>query len=136
MNLNQVTIPSHDLATSVAFYETLGLRLIVDSRPRYARFECPNGDSTFSIHHVEHPIQTEGLCVYFGCEDLDQRVAELTDLGIVCEHGPVDQRWLWREARFKDPDGNSLVLFRAGENRRNPPWRVNTESENNEAGSL
>jgi hydroxymethylpyrimidine/phosphomethylpyrimidine kinase len=30
----------------------------------------------------------------------------------------VDGAWL------RDPAGNQLCLFRAGENRRNPPWRL------------
>ncbi|MEM7380928.1 MAG: VOC family protein, partial [Bacteroidota bacterium] len=41
------------------------------------------------------------------------------------EELPRDQSWLWREARLKDPDGNTLILYHAGENRKNPPWRIN-----------
>ena len=124
MNLNQVTIPSHDLTTAVEFYKRLGLQLIVDSVPRYARFLCPDGDSTFSIHHVEHPIQTEGLTVYFECDDLDEQFTRLQQQGIEFDLEPTDQRWGWREAHLRDPDGNRLILFHAGEFRKNPPWRV------------
>ena len=124
MNLNQVTVPSHNLEDAVAFYKQLGLRLIVDSIPRYARLECPDGDSTLSIHHVEHPIQTNGLAVYFECFDLDERVAALKKNGVQFDLEPTDQRWLWREAHLHDPDGNKIILFRAGENRKNPPWRI------------
>jgi catechol 2,3-dioxygenase-like lactoylglutathione lyase family enzyme len=42
MRLNQVTVPARDIEQSVAFYQTLGLRLIVKS-PHYARFELPDG---------------------------------------------------------------------------------------------
>ena len=129
MNLNQVTIPSRDIASSVEFYKKLGLRLIVDSIPRYARFECPAGESTFSIHHVEEPILTTGLTVYFECENLDDRVRELEQMGVGFDILPTDQRWLWREAHLRDPDGNHLILYYAGENRKNPPWRIeSTES--------
>jgi hypothetical protein len=31
---------------------------------------------------------------------------------------------LWREAYLHDPDGNVVCLYHAGENRRNPPWRM------------
>lgn len=48
MNLNQVTVPSLDLAKSISFYKRLGLKLIVEALPHYARFVCPDGDSTFS----------------------------------------------------------------------------------------
>jgi hydroxymethylpyrimidine/phosphomethylpyrimidine kinase len=34
------------------------------------------------------------------------------------------QRWLWREAWLRDPAGNSICLYHAGDNRRFPPWRI------------
>jgi catechol 2,3-dioxygenase-like lactoylglutathione lyase family enzyme len=125
MNLNQVTIPSTDVPRAVAFYQQLGLRLIVDSSPRYVRFECPDGTSTFSIHHVERLSLNPDLVIYFECERLDDVVAELKSKGIVFDADPQDQSWLWREAYLRDPDGNVLCLFYAGENRLHPPWRVN-----------
>jgi hypothetical protein len=45
--------------------------------------------------------------------------------GIKFDQEPTDQSWLWREARLKDVDGNQLILFYGGENRLNPPWRIN-----------
>lgn len=124
MNLNQVTVPSTDLTKSVPFYQKLGLKLIVDSVPRYARFICPDGHSTFSIHHVEELSTGNGIWVYFECENLDEKVETLTKEGIEFDEMPEDKNWLWREARLKDPDGNQLILFFGGENRINPPWRV------------
>ncbi|MFA0964093.1 VOC family protein [Roseivirga sp. BDSF3-8] len=124
MNLNQVTVPSRDLSISVPFYQSLGLILIVRSLPHYARFECPDGGSTFSIHQVDELPQGEGVYVYFECEDLDERVHSLTEQGITFDEMPEDRRWLWREARLRDPDGNRIILFYGGENRKNPPWRV------------
>ena len=56
MNLNQITIPSLDVEKAVTFYKTLGLHLIVNALPRYVRFECPDGDSTLSIHKSELDI--------------------------------------------------------------------------------
>lgn len=124
MNLNQVTIPSIDLTRSVPFYQALGLLLIVDSVPRYARFECPEGQSTFSIHRVEDLPRGGGVWVYFECQDLDAKVESLLSQGIEFEQLPTDQSWMWREARLRDLDGNQLILFHAGENRLNPPWRI------------
>ena len=71
MNLNQITIPSLDLKRATEFYKKLGLTLIVDALPRYVRFECPDGDSTFSIHNVNQLPTGEGISVYFEIEDLD-----------------------------------------------------------------
>ena len=124
MNLNQITIASRDVAASVKFYQDLGLLLIVDSIPRYARFECPDGESTFSIHHVDQVPEGHAVTVYFECEYLDRDVTLLQEKGIVFDELPVDQRWLWREARLKDPDGHQLILFHAGTNRKHPPWRI------------
>ncbi len=124
MNLNQITVPSLDLTKSVPFYEKLGLKLIVRSLPHYARFECPDGNATFSIHQTEKLPKGDGVYVYFECENLDEYVNELMDKGIVFDQKPTDQTWLWREARLKDVDGNQLILYYGGENRINPPWRI------------
>ncbi len=122
MNLNQVTLPSTDIRRSIEFYVAMGFTLIVDS-PDYARFECPEGDSTFSVHRVDAAVST-GVVVYFEHETLDEWVAELQKKGLVFDRTPADQSWRWREARLRDPDGNVLCLFYGGKDRKHPPWRV------------
>ncbi len=124
MNLNQITLPSRDLNRAVKFYQTLGLTLIVDSIPRYARLLCPDGNSTLSLHFQEELPKGSGIVIYFEDKDLDTTVSTLQEKGVEFEHLPVDQTWLWREAKLKDPDGNQLILFYGGENRINPPWRI------------
>jgi catechol 2,3-dioxygenase-like lactoylglutathione lyase family enzyme len=124
MNLNQVTISVADVGKSIEFYEKLGLRLIVKALPYYARFECKEGDSTFSLHQVDQPIEHAGTWIYFEVQDLDDFVDRLVGNGIVFEELPTDKSWLWREARLKDPDNNLLILYFAGDNRKNPPWRI------------
>ncbi len=121
MNLNQITVEVSDIPRARAFYQGLGLELIVSSE-HYARFLCPGG-ATFSIHLAGTPTPG-GTALYFECDDLDARVAALKAAGIVFDSGPEDQRWLWREAWLRDPDGHRLCLYFAGENRVNPPWRV------------
>lgn len=124
MNLNQITVPSLDLSKSIPFYEKIGLKLIVKALPHYARFECPDGQSTFSIHLVEKLPSGAGVNVYFECEALDEHVDKLKAKGIDFEELPNDKQWLWREARLKDLDDNQLILFYGGDNRLNPPWRI------------
>lgn len=124
MNLNQITVPSLDVAKSMAFYESLGLQPVVKALPHYARFVCPDGDSTFSVHLVEALPKIAGVVIYFECIHLDEEVDKLIQKGIEFDEMPKDQPWLWREARLKDPDGNPLILYHAGENRLNPPWKV------------
>lgn len=123
MNLNQVTVSVTNIENSINFYEKLGLKLIVKS-PHYARFECPEGDSTFSIM-LSDTASHNGTTIYFETEKLDVVVSELIEKGITFEQLPTDERYLWREAILKDPDQNKIKLFFAGDNRKNPPWRIN-----------
>lgn len=124
MNLNQITIPSLNVEKATTFYKILGLHLIVDANPRYVRFECPDGDATFSIHKVDKLPKENGITIYFKDENLDTLVEALQQKGITFTQLPIDQSWLWREAKLQDPDGNKIILFKAGENRKNPPWRI------------
>ncbi|MBR9814480.1 VOC family protein [bacterium] len=126
MNLNQVTLPVDDIDAAKRFYTTLGLRLIVDA-PHYLRFECPVGDATFSVMH-DHAATSGGAVVYFEHPQLDDWVAELAAAGITIDQAPTDQRYLWREAIVHDPAGNTIKLYRAGDMRKHPPWRIEPES--------
>jgi catechol 2,3-dioxygenase-like lactoylglutathione lyase family enzyme len=121
-----VTVPSTDVAASLSFYTTLGLTPIVKT-DHYARFVCPDGEATLSVEAVERIAVGETPVIYFECDELDRTVDDLKAAGLVFESDPVDQSWLWREARLKDPDGNELCLYYAGENRLNPPWRLPTK---------
>ena len=125
MNLNQITIPSIDLEKAVVFYKKLGLQLIVDALPKYVRFECPDGESTFSIHKVEELPKGNGITIYFENDNLDALVKQLKEKGIIFTSEPEDKSWLWREVHLQDPDGNAIILYNAGDNRKNPPWRIN-----------
>ncbi|HEY0326882.1 MAG TPA: bifunctional hydroxymethylpyrimidine kinase/phosphomethylpyrimidine kinase, partial [Allosphingosinicella sp.] len=119
--LNQITLPCSDFEATRDFYLTLGLTLIVESAPDYARFEAPGG-ATLSISRSDEA--PSGATVYFECDDLDEEVQRLSQQGLGFEHGPMNQPWLWREARLLDPSGNVVCLYRAGEARRYPPWRI------------
>ncbi|MBK8813283.1 MAG: VOC family protein [Acidobacteria bacterium] len=124
MNLNQVTVFSANTAALVEFYKKLGLRLIVDSLPRYARLECPDGNSTLSVHSTCVAETDSNIVLYFECDDLDAKVDELKQEGFEFEEEPKDQTWLWREAYLRDPSNNRICLYHAGENRKNPPWKI------------
>jgi hydroxymethylpyrimidine/phosphomethylpyrimidine kinase len=121
--LNQVTVTGTDYQRSVEFYRRLGLKQIVDSPPDYARFETAGG-ATFSVQIDPEEKVVATTAVYLECDDLDERVEKLARSGIPFEHGPRNQPWMWREARLRDPDGNIIFLYKAGEARRFPPWRI------------
>lgn len=124
MNLNQATIYCDKTEETAEFLKRLGLILIVDSLPRYARFECPDGESTLSLEHDDSAVVSNNVVLYFECDDLDGEVERLKSIGLKFDEGPTDRPWLWRQAYLKDPNGNNICLFHAGDNRKNPPWRV------------
>ncbi|MBL4869917.1 MAG: VOC family protein [Robiginitomaculum sp.] len=115
------------MVACVLFYQKLGLRLIVDSVPRYCRFEFPEtGDgepATLSLHEVasDWRAAADWPLIYFEVDDLD---AYLKDVGLTPLAPAKTQNYLWREADILDPSGNKIRLYQAGENRRFPPWRV------------
>jgi hydroxymethylpyrimidine/phosphomethylpyrimidine kinase len=121
--LNQVTLTGTNYERSVEFYRRLGLKQIVDNPPDYARFETAGG-ATLSVQIDPDEKIIATTAVYLECDDLDERVEQLARSGVAFEHGPRNQPWMWREARLRDPDGNIVFLYKAGEARRFPPWRV------------
>jgi hydroxymethylpyrimidine/phosphomethylpyrimidine kinase len=121
--LNQVTVTGTNYDRSVEFYRKLGLKQIVANPPDYARFETAGG-ATFSVQIDPEEKIIATTAVYLECDDLDQRVEQLARSGLAFEHGPRNQPWMWREARLRDPDGNIIFLYKAGEARRFPPWRM------------
>lgn len=124
MRLNQITAAASDLDQSIGFYQLLGLKLIVKS-PHYARFEAPRGEATFSLHLTDGPIPRENAPqLYFEVLDVAFEARRLKHAGIAIERAPKAQDWLWTEAWLRDPAGNQICLFNAGENRRYPPWRL------------
>ena len=125
MRLNHVTLRVADLDRSVAFYKLLGLTQIVASDD-YARFVCPEGDSTLSLESRGDlpPTVASAISLHFEAEGLDALVSDLKQRGVSFEQDPTDQPYLWREAIMHDPDGHCLFLYHAGVNRLDPPWRL------------
>ena len=118
--LNQVTLPMTDHAATLAFYRGLGLTPIVASGQRYARFESAGG-TTLSIEAAQE-IGGAPL-IFLEVADVDAAVMQARAAGVAVEEAR-DRPWGWREARLRDPSGNALCLYQAGENRRFPPWRL------------
>lgn len=122
MRMNQVTLPVSDIDAATRFYRRMGFLQIVDDT-HYARFECPDGGATFSLM-LQDDAFTNGSVIYFEDEHLDDRVRDLVAKGFVFDQMPEEMDYLWREAILHDPSGNKIKLYWAGDNRLNPPWRV------------
>jgi len=110
------------------FYQNLGLTLIVDSAPRYVRFEFPEisggGEpATLSLHGVDEKWQAPNHwpLIYFEVDNLDNFLTtkDLTPLN------PAEMKsYAWYEADVVDPSGNRIRLYQAGKARRFPDWRI------------
>ena len=122
MDLNQVTLPVANMEIATEFYRRMGFLQIVDT-PHYARFECTEGEATFSLL-LDVTTSDRSATIYFEHEALDDLVAGLKERGIEFSQEPTDMDYRWREAILFDPAGNKIKLYWAGEDRRNPPWRV------------
>jgi catechol 2,3-dioxygenase-like lactoylglutathione lyase family enzyme len=122
MRLNHVALPARNVERSADFYTGLGLTQIVANYPHYARLLAPEGDTTLSLHQA-NAVQT-GASIHFEVEDVDETVQRLKRAGFEFVCDPVDQPYLWREAILLDPDEHRIFIFRAGENRIDPPWRL------------
>jgi predicted enzyme related to lactoylglutathione lyase len=124
MNFNQVTLAVHDIDLAIKFYKQLGLMQIVGN-DHYARFTFPDGEATLSVYlDVEKEDLDCRSVVYFEHENLHQLVSELKLAGIEFTQEPMMQNYLWEEAALSDPSGNKIKLYWAGENRLNPPWKL------------
>jgi predicted enzyme related to lactoylglutathione lyase len=106
-----VTVPTHDLAASVAFYgDTLGLRRSVYNQERhYAEFET--GNLTLSVIDaermgLEHHAQ-KGISLHV--EDIEDARRTLEERGVAF-HGDTFDTGVCHMAFFSDPDGNALML--------------------------
>jgi catechol 2,3-dioxygenase-like lactoylglutathione lyase family enzyme len=130
LRLNQVTLAAKDMAASVLFYEKLGLTRIVDSAPRYVRFEFPDDGqgtpATLSLHAAQSHFtpSPDTPLIYFEVDDVK---AFLADKCLTPLTTPEMKSYLWFEADIEDPSGNRIRIYTAGKNRRFPPWRVGTK---------
>jgi len=121
-SFNQLTISCHKFDETCAFYKRLGLLQIVSSPEKgYAWFEAPNG-TTLSIHRAKE--EASAMVIYFERANLDAWCKSLLAKDVVFDQMPQDESWGWREARLRDPSGNQICLYWAGEFRRFPPWRI------------
>ena len=95
MRLNHATLHVRDLDRSVAFYTRLGFIQLVAAEG-YARFQCPEGESTLSLESRSRPgpVDPPSVSIHLESDGLDALVAELKAKGIEFEQDPADQPYL------------------------------------------
>ena len=116
---------STDLERSQAFYEEqVGPRLSSDTIKNHLLFECGDG-TTLLVYGRPSPNVADHTKVRFWSSDVAADVAELRARGVVFEEydfptfKTVDcvatSPGIGTSAWFKDPDGNTIALFKPEE---------------------
>ena len=115
-------ICSTDLERSRDFYENqVGLTLSPETIPNHLLFECADG-STLLVYGRGAPNAADHTQVRFWSDDVEGDVKALRARGVVFEEydfpalktvdGVATTAGIGTSAWFKDPDGNTLALFR------------------------
>jgi len=122
VNRASAVVCSSDLVRSQDFYENVvGLSLSPETITNHLLFECGDG-STLLVYGRPSPPTADHTQVRFWSDDVEADVAELTARGAVFEEydfpalktvgGVATTPGIGTSAWFKDPDGNTLALFR------------------------
>jgi catechol 2,3-dioxygenase-like lactoylglutathione lyase family enzyme len=123
--LNAFSVVVADMATTLAFYRSLGLDIpaAADSEPHVdvelgggIRLMFDTADVVRSMYpDWHHPGPTSfGMAMAFECAspaDVDATHARLVDHGAVSAKEPWDAFWGMRYAVVHDPDGNPVDLY-------------------------
>ena len=123
--LNQVTVTGTNYERSVEFYRRLGLKQIVDNPTPIMRGSKPPAARPSRSRSTPKRRSSRRPRSISNATTSTSGSSSWRAAGSPFEHGPRNQPWMWREARLRDPDGNIIFLYKAGEARRFPPWRMN-----------
>jgi predicted enzyme related to lactoylglutathione lyase len=121
-NRVSAVICSTDLVRSQDFYENkVGLKLSPETIKNHLLFECGDG-TTLLVYGRPAPGNADHTQVRFWSEDVEADVTALAARGVVFEEydfpslktvgGIATTPGIGTSAWFKDPDGNTLALFK------------------------
>src|SRR3954447_17697150 len=117
-SLDHLVLTVSDIAATVRFYESLGMRREVFGDDRVAlRF----GNQQLNLHeagaeltpHAAHPACGSADLCFLVADDLDRVAKSLSELGIPVELGPVARTGATSalvSLYIRDPDGNLVEL--------------------------
>ena len=119
-SLDHLVLTVSDIAATVRFYESLGMRRETFGEGRVAlRF----GDQKLNLHeagselapHAAHPTRGSADLCFLVADDLDQVAESLSRIGVAIELGPVARSGATSpliSLYVRDPDGNLVELSR------------------------
>ena len=110
-----VSIPVSDQDRALAFWtEKVGLRVATDQPmgpQRWIELAIPGAETGLVLFTPEGHEDRIGSFFNgsLACDDVDHAYRKLTEKGVEFEGPPQKQPW-GTFAKFKDPDGNTIVL--------------------------
>lgn len=121
LTFNHAMVYVRELAPALRFYTgLLGLQVIEQFGPAYARLRSPGGQTTLALHTLEPGATlpgTDGVRLYFETRELDKVCRDLEAAGAQFRQLPQLMPWGWRHAYLNDPDGHEVSLYWAGRKR-------------------
>jgi catechol 2,3-dioxygenase-like lactoylglutathione lyase family enzyme len=110
--LSAVTLATHDMARSVAFYATLGFALKSGGpQAGFTSFRAGNGYLNLTAVGQAQRWSVWGRAI-FHVDDVDALYARVVAAGLSPAFSPRDAAWGERYFHITDPDGHELSFAR------------------------
>lgn len=106
--IDAVTLATHDMASAVSFYESLGFELRYGGHDgEFTSFRVGNGYLNLIAQPAERQWSWWGRLI-FHVDDVDEMYRVVIGLGLDPEAPPRDAEWGERYFHLADPDGHEL----------------------------
>lgn len=110
--ISAVTLLSHDIQRSIAFYRALGLRVVgTYDEGRFATLQVGSQALNLIETTSSDPIRFWGRIIIY-VADVDALHRRATEMGFEPEDVPRDASWGERYFHVRDPDGHELSFAR------------------------
>lgn len=110
--LSAVTLGTHDMARSVAFYRALGFEMIYGG-PDAAFTSFAAGNAYLNVIAQPEEVQLSwwGRAIFY-VSDVDAMFVRAVEAGLEPDTAPEDAEWGERYFHLTDPDGHELSFAR------------------------
>ena len=110
--LSAVTLATHDMAESVAFYEALGFeRRYGGPSAEFTSFRAGESYLNVVVAAPETRWSWWGRAIFY-VDDVDVAYERATAAGLAPDTAPADAPWGERYFHITDPDGHEISLAR------------------------
>jgi catechol 2,3-dioxygenase-like lactoylglutathione lyase family enzyme len=111
-SINAITLATHDMARSVAFYQALGFALKYGGpTASFTSFRVGSGHLNLTLVPPECRLSWWGRAIFY-VDDVDAQHARAVAAGLAPAFAPRDAAWGERFFHITDPDGHELSFAR------------------------